>query len=77
MKTSPVSTAIAALLGLFFAPLAFAQTVQFNKTFVCNGEHQQVSSCFDDSDGAGCMVFTRTGPCAAASPCRRSKIAAT
>jgi len=57
MKTSPARTAIAALLGLFFTPIAFAQTVQFNKTFVCNGEHQQVSSCYDDSDGAGCMVL--------------------
>jgi hypothetical protein len=57
MKSRPVPKAIAALIGLFFAPLAFAQTIQFNKNFTCNGERQSVASCFDDSDAAGCMVM--------------------
>jgi hypothetical protein len=57
MKTSPAVPAIAALFGLLLAPIAFAQTIQFDKSFMCSGEHQVVSSCFDDSDAANCMVM--------------------
>ena len=57
MKIKPIFPAIAALVGMSFAPIAFAQTIQFNKNFTCNGERQSVASCFDDSDAAGCMVM--------------------
>jgi type IV secretion system protein VirD4 len=43
-------------LSLCLAPLSFAQTVQFDKVFVCNGEHQIVSTCRDDSNSSNCMV---------------------
>ena len=57
MKIRPVFPTVAVLLGMFLSPIAFAQTIQFNKNFTCNGERQSVASCFDDSDAAGCMVM--------------------
>ena len=57
MKIRTAFAAIAALVSMFLSPIAFGQTIQFNKYFTCNGERQSVGSCFDDSDAAGCMVM--------------------
>jgi len=57
MKIKPGVLATAALLGLFPGAIAFAQTIQFQRYFQCNGERVAIDSCFDDSDNAHCMVM--------------------
>src|ERR1700732_5165579 len=57
MKIRPRSFFIVALISLFLIPVAFGQTIQFNKYFVCGGERIGVQSCFNDSDDAYCMVL--------------------
>jgi hypothetical protein len=57
MKIRPASFVVISLLVFSFTHGAFAQTIQFDKNFMCNGERESVSSCFDDSDAAGCMVM--------------------
>lgn len=57
MKMKPAVLAIAALVSLFPGAIAFAQTIQFQRYFQCNGERVAVDSCFNDGDNANCMVM--------------------
>ena len=57
MKIKPTVVAFAALLGLFPGAIAFAQTIQFQRYFQCNGERVAIDSCFNDGDNAHCMVM--------------------
>jgi hypothetical protein len=57
MKIRFAIPAIVVLCALLFAQIALAQAVKFNQVILCNGEHERVSSCFDDSDAAKCMVM--------------------
>ena len=43
-------------LSLVSVSVAWAQTIQFDRPFVCNGEREIVSSCRDDSNTSNCMV---------------------
>jgi len=57
MKTRSAVLGILTLVGLCSSSVAFAQTVQFSRYFMCNGERLAVQSCFNDADDAKCMVL--------------------
>ena len=78
MKTSPVSTAIAALLGLFFAsPPSRRQSVQPGRAGIAMENINKFPAVSMTPTVPVAWSYTRTGHCAAAPRCKRSKIAAT
>src|SRR5271165_67156 len=58
MNTRLSPFALAAILGLLSSAVAFAQDVQKNVVYVCNGEKLVIDSCNmrDTSDTSTCMV---------------------
>jgi hypothetical protein len=57
MKIKAAIFAIAVLVGFFPGAAAFAQTIQFQRYFQCNGERVAIDSCFNDGDNAHCLVM--------------------
>jgi hypothetical protein len=57
MNIRPASIAVTIMFGVLLTPVAFAQTIAFNKNIMCGNERIAIESCFDDSDNAGCMVI--------------------
>ena len=57
MNIRPASIAVTIMFGVLLTPVAFAQTIAFNRNITCGNERMAIESCFDDSDNAGCMVI--------------------